>query len=266
MSYITLFKIRFINGLQYRIAAWAGLATQFAWGFMNILLFHAFYSENPANFPMTFGQFAAYTWLNQAFLMMFAIWILNTDVFNNITSGNIAYELARPIDLYNKWLVDDMAYRLSRVVLRCFPVLIVSFLLPNPFGLTPPQDIFTFGLFILSIISAFVLVNLYCMYFYILGFYTINASGVRLVGCAVAELLSGFIIPLPFFPEPVLKVVNLLPFAAMQNTPYFIYSGYMGKDEALFKIGLQIFWITVFYITGKLMIKHAVKKVIVQGG
>ena len=65
-SYITLFKIRFINGLQYRIAAWAGLATQFAWGFMNILLFHAFYTENPANFPMTFEQFAAYTWLQQA--------------------------------------------------------------------------------------------------------------------------------------------------------------------------------------------------------
>ena len=35
------FKIRFINGLQYRAAAYAGVATQFAWGAMTILMFSA---------------------------------------------------------------------------------------------------------------------------------------------------------------------------------------------------------------------------------
>jgi ABC-2 type transport system permease protein len=35
--YRALFRIRFTNSLQYRVAAFAGLATQFAWGFMYIL-------------------------------------------------------------------------------------------------------------------------------------------------------------------------------------------------------------------------------------
>ena len=38
--YGSFFRLRFINGLQYRAAAYAGVATQFAWGFMEILLFH----------------------------------------------------------------------------------------------------------------------------------------------------------------------------------------------------------------------------------
>ena len=63
-SYITLFKIRFIYGLQYRAAAWAGLTTQFAWGGMSIFLFRAFHATNPAAFPMDFSQFASSIWLH----------------------------------------------------------------------------------------------------------------------------------------------------------------------------------------------------------
>ena len=80
-------SIYIINGLQYRLAAYAGISTQFAWGFMNILLFHAFYSENPANFPMQFEQFAAYTWLNQALLAMIAVWFWDRSIFDDITNG-----------------------------------------------------------------------------------------------------------------------------------------------------------------------------------
>ena len=264
--YITLFKIRFINGLQYRIAAWAGLATQFAWGFMNILLFHAFYAENPANFPMTFEQFAAYTWLQQALLMLFNTWFWDYSIFDDIMSGNIVYELARPIDLYNMWLVKNMATRLSSVVLRCMPVLIVAFLLPKPYGLTPPQDILTFGLFIISSIFAFVLVNTYGILLYIIGFYTIHSMGITNMASGISNLLSGILIPLPFFPEPILKVVNILPFASMQNLPFFIYSGYWNKQEALIKIIIQGGWIIIFYIFGKMLMKKALKRVIVQGG
>ena len=71
--YGSFFRLRFINGLQYRAAAYAGVATQFAWGFMEILLFHAFYQTDPAAFPMEFSQLAAYVWLQQAFLALFML-------------------------------------------------------------------------------------------------------------------------------------------------------------------------------------------------
>ena len=262
----TLFRIRFINGLQYRIAAYAGLATQFAWGFMNILLFHAFYSENPAAFPMSFQQFAAYTWLNQALLMMFNLWHWDGSIFDDIMSGNIAYELARPVNLYDMWLVRAMAVRLSGTALRCAPVLIVAFLLPVPFGLILPEHMLRLGLFIIAAALAFMLVCLYAMFFYILAFYTIHSSGIRAMASSIALILSGHIIPLPFFPERILRVVELLPFASMQNIPLFIYSGFWDTREALARIAVQAAWIIIFYISGKILMAKTLKKVIVQGG
>jgi ABC-2 type transport system permease protein len=265
-SYITLFKIRFINSLQYRIAAWAGLATQFAWGFFNIMLFHAFYTENPAVFPMTFEQFAAYTWLNQALLMLFNPWMLDGSIFDEIGSGNIAYELARPIDLYNKWFVRILASRLSGVALRCVPVLIVAFLLPKPFSLMLPVNLLTFGLFFISALFAFILVSAYSMFYYIICFYTIHSFGVRTIASSLALILSGHIIPLPFFPDNILRVLTLLPFASMQNAPFFIYSGYWDTREALIRIIMQAAWLIIFIVTGRILMQKALKKVIVQGG
>jgi len=266
MSYLTLFRIRFINGLQYRISAWAGIATQFAWGFMNILLFYAFYSENPSNFPMTFEQFASYTWLNQALLMLFNTWFWDNTIFDDIMSGNIAYELARPVDLYNMWLVRNMASRIAGVFLRFIPVIVVAFLLPKPFGLMLPLDSFTFVLFLISAVLAFILVNTYNMLYYIIGFYTINSSGIRIIATGISQILSGFIIPLPFFPEKIYKILTVLPFASMQNMPFFIYSGYWSKHDALINILIQLIWAILFYIIGKMLMKNALRKVVIQGG
>ena len=51
-TYLSLIKMRFINGLQYRAAALGGIATQFAFGFMFISMYLAFYRTNPDAFPM----------------------------------------------------------------------------------------------------------------------------------------------------------------------------------------------------------------------
>lgn len=66
-KYAAVFRIRFTNTLQYRAAAFAGMATQFAWGFMEILAFSAFYKADPAAFPMEFSQTVSYIWMQQAF-------------------------------------------------------------------------------------------------------------------------------------------------------------------------------------------------------
>ena len=131
-QYLSFFRIRFLAGLQYRAAAWAGVATQFAWGGMNILMFWAFYRTDPASFPMTMSQLSSYIWLQQAFLAMFMTWFYDNDIFDAISSGSIAYELCRPCDLYTMWFVKNMAIRLSRVVLRCVPLLLFAAVLPDP--------------------------------------------------------------------------------------------------------------------------------------
>ena len=117
-KYLSFFRIRFIAGLQYRAAAWAGIATQFAWGGMTILMFWAFYQNSSNVFPMEFQALSSYIWLQQALLAMFMAWFFDNEIFDSITSGSVAYELCRPCGVYTMWFVKNIAIRLSKVVLR----------------------------------------------------------------------------------------------------------------------------------------------------
>lgn len=265
-AYLSFFRIRFLAGLQYRAAAWAGIATQFAWGFMNILMFRAFYAAAPDAFPMQFGQLSNYIWLQQALLAMFMTWFFDNDIFDSITGGNVAYELCRPCDLYWMWFAKNMAVRLSRAVLRCAPILLVAAFLPAPYGLRLPADLTSALLFLLSAVLGFLVLVAFSMLIYISAFYTISPMGLRILATSVLEFLTGALIPIPFFPEWLQPVLYALPFASMQNTPYLVYSGYISSAEALQAVGLQCFWLVALVILGRCLMKPALRRVVVQGG
>ena len=62
--------MKFISGLQYRSAAWAGIATQFFFGFVYIMVYIAFYESGGKDIPMTLSETITYLWLNQALLAL----------------------------------------------------------------------------------------------------------------------------------------------------------------------------------------------------
>jgi ABC-2 type transport system permease protein len=265
-KYSSFFRMRFIAGLQYRAAAIAGISTQFVWGAMEILLFKAFYETGADNFPMSFEAFTSYTWLQQAFLALFMTWFLENDIFQTITDGGIAYELCRPVHIYQMWFFRSMANRLSRAVLRCMPILVFASILPRPYGMRLPANAGAAFWFVLSMILSFFVVISIGMLLYIVAFFTLSAYGVRIITISVVEFLSGSVIPLPFLPTRVRQVVELLPFASMQNVPLRIYSGDITGYNIYYRIGLQLFWVIILIWFGKLMIAKALKRIVVQGG
>lgn len=265
-KYLSFFQLRFAMGLQYRAAAFAGIITQFAWGFMEIMMFGAFYQADAAAFPMSFSATASYIWLQQAFLAFFAAWMMENDIFDAIVKGNIAYELCRPVSIYNMWFARSIATRLSRAVLRCFPILIVAAFVPQPYGITTPADLPHFLLFIMTLALGLAVTVSFCLLIYILAFFTISPQGLRMIFALTTEFFAGAVIPLPFFPEKVQRFMELLPFASMQNVALRIYSASMSTDEMKKAILLQVFWLTVVTAAGKLLCSLAEKKVTVQGG
>ena len=265
-KYLSFFRMRFLMGLQYRTAAIAGMTTQFAWGLMEILVFRAFYASNPAAFPMTFEATASYIWLQQAFLAIFAAWLLEPEIFDCIVDGNVAYELCRPVNIYDMWFARSMASRLSRVVLRCFPILLVALLLPKPYGISLPPSAGQFLVFLLTLVLSFLVSVAFYMWIYVLTFYTISPMGLRIMVASVVEFLSGGGIPLPFFPEKVQRFLEVLPFASMQNVPLRVYSGSMTAAQTQEAILLQLFWLFTLVVVGRAMCARAVRQVTLQGG
>ena len=264
--YAALFRIRVVNSIQYRMAALAGVITQFAWGFMLILAFMAFYESDPAAFPMTMQQTVSYIWMQQAFIFIFFLWMFDGTIFASIEDGHISYDLVRPMDLYNRWFTTTLANRIAGAALRCVPVLLVGFILPAPFGIVPPTSLAQAGAFVLSMFLTIAVVVSVGMLIYISAFFTISSQGTRIMAAVIGDFLAGGTIPIPFFPDTFRRIVELSPFGSMQNTPLLIFSGNLTGAAIYRGIGMQIFWAVVLIVVGRLWMRRALARVIAQGG
>lgn len=265
-AYYSLFKMRLLKGLQYRIAALAGVSTQFFWGFMYIMIFEAFYKSTTSAQPISFRELIQVIWLQQSFLVFIMLWFRDSELFKHITSGSIAYELCRPTDLYKFWYAKLIAQRLSGGLLRCFPILIIAVLLPYPYKFSFPPSFISFILFLVTLILGLILIVAISMLIYISVFYTMSPTGSLLIFGVFGEFFSGLIIPVPLMPQALKKLVYLLPFRYTSDLPFRIYAGNIETKEALISVFVQIIWITLIVSLGKLWMNKSLKKVIVQGG
>ena len=264
-AYLALFKLRFNIGLQYRIAAIAGVFTQIFWGFTLIMIYKAFY-KNGSNSSISIEQLISFVWLQQSFFYITKIWIKDSEICNMIVNGNIAYELLRPVDIYSLWYFKSLAVRISGTLLRCVPVLTIAVLLPQGYNLLPPESILSLFLCIITLILGVLLITSIIMLIYISMFYTLSIQGSLIFFAAVSDFLAGGIIPIPLMPEWAQKICYILPFRWSGDLSFRIYSGNIGTEEALFSILVQIFWITTLVLLGRFILKKSLKNVVVQGG
>ncbi|GHU65382.1 ABC transporter permease [Clostridia bacterium] len=264
--YVSMFRIQFIGQLQYRAAAWAGIATQFFFGFVYVMMFSAFYREGTTTPPMPLERLIAYQWLKQAFLMIAATWMQDNELSGQITSGHVAYSLCRPTDLYTLWGARLLANRLAKCALRFAPVLIIASLLPAPYGLMPPPSLFAAGLFVMSLMLAALIAVGVSLFIYVLMFATLSDIGPRLFIGAIADFATGLIIPIPLMPDWLQRVLNLLPFPYMADVPYRLYSGDIAGAAAGSAIAAQLFWVVFLSVTGWLAFCRVLKRAVIQGG
>lgn len=265
-AYISVFKMRLINGLQYRVAALAGVATQFFWGFMFIMIYEAFYQNAEAVQPISLGQLIDYIWLQQAFLVFIMLWFRDGEIFNLITSGNIAYELCRPCSIYGFWYAKLIAQRLSGALLRCIPILVIAFLLPEPYRLSLPANITVFVLFALTLGLGLMVLVAISMFIYISVFITMSPAGSLLMFGVVGEFFAGAVIPIPLMPEWLQRIAYLLPFRLASDLPFRVYSGSIPPNEAAVSILVQIAWLAVLVFSGRALLGKVLKRVVIQGG
>lgn len=264
--YLSYFKLRFITGLQYRASAYAGLATQLFFGFIFIMVYLAFYESGSTEAPMKISELVSYLWLNQAFFSLVNMLYKDGDIFDLIKNGNIAYELVRPQKLYFTWFAKIIGQRLSMVVLRCVPVLLIAFFLPNPYTLALPISIEAFLLFVVTLITGALLMTAIVTLYPVITINTLNEKGIPTIFASVADLLSGVVVPIPFFPSFLQVISNYLPFRYISDLPFRIYTGNIGIQEGVFGFIIQLVWLLIIVLIGYLITNKSLKRVVVQGG
>lgn len=261
-AYTAVFRGRLAVLLQYRLAAFAGLTTQIFWGLIKVMILQAFYSHSEASQPISLVQAMAFIWIGQSLLQLLP-WNMDKDIEAQVKTGNVAYELVRPLDLYWFWFFRSMASRLIPTVMRSLPLFVIAGLF---FGLISPISWTAGALFSISLIFATLLSTAITTLVVISLFWTISGEGILRLMPHITILLSGMVIPLPLFPDWMQPLLNIQPLRGIIDIPVRLYTGIIPANEAAYYFVFQSTWILFFVLTGKWLMNVALKRVTIQGG
>lgn len=270
-AYRSLFLARFALLLQYRAVALAGIATQFFWGIVKVMVLNAFFSHSTSEQPMTLTEAIGYVWMGQAFIMAIVPWSGDRDIQALIRSGAVGYDLLRPIDLYNFWFTRALAMRTAPLVLRAVPILGITMLIFPLIGLTDwalafPPSLAALMAFLLSFLGAVLLSAALTMLMTVSMMWTLSGEGVNTIVPTLVIIFSGLVIPLPLFPEWIKPLLAILPFSGLLDHPLRLFTGNL-PPTALFEVLVhQIVWIVMLIGFGRFLVNRGVKKMVIQGG
>lgn len=262
ISYLAILKIRMKVLFQYRAATLAGIFTQLFWGIIQIMILHAFYASVSGSEPISFSQAVNFIWIGQALLQLLP-WSLDKEIEGQIKSGNVAYDLIRPLHMYGVWFMRSLAMRLVPTLMRCFPIFIIGGWL---FGLQAPISLQAGIAFLFSVIFAILLSTSITTIVLISLFWTLSGEGIQRLLPHCAVLFSGMVVPLPLFPSWSQPFLNVQPFRGVVDIPCRIYMGIIPTSDAIYFLAFQLIWIAVFVILGRFLTKKALRQFVIQGG
>jgi ABC-2 type transport system permease protein len=257
-GYLAVFTLRVKTLLCYRIAALAGIFTQLFWGFVLVMILQAFYKNSSLVEPLSLNQAMTFVWISQALLGLLP-WSLDKEMSASIRSGTVVYELIRPLHLYPLFFIRSLAMRLTPALLRSLPIFLFG---TFAFDLPPPVSLAFFpslllALFLATAISTWLLISL---------FWTLSGEGLQRFVLGISGLFSGLVIPLPLFPSYLQPFFNVQPFRGLMDIPSRIYTGVISSPDIPYYLAFQLIWALIFILLGHLMLRRALKRLVIQGG
>jgi ABC-2 type transport system permease protein len=204
----------------------------------------------------------AYAWITQALIAPVAIFTWN-DLALRVRTGDVAVDLARPVDLQVQYLAADLGRAAYVVLPRGLPPLLVGAL---TFGLLMPATVTPYLLGAGSLLLA-VTISFNCRFLANLSaFWLLDHRGVLNMYIVVSNLLSGMFAPVTWFPAGLETAARLTPFPSMIQAPADVLTGRLDTAGSLRVLGVQVLWLGVTLVLVRLALARATRKLVVQGG
>jgi len=241
----------------YPWATVAGVFTNTIFGFIQAYILLAVYRHRDVVGGYDPADSVTYVWLVQALLMTVQVFGWQ-ELAARVREGSIATDLSRPIDPQRYWLAYDLGRAPYHFLFRGVAPFVLGALL---FRLHYPSATAAI-LFVVSVVLA-VVVSLGFRFLYNLpAFWLLDIRGVVLLVVSASLFFSGAIVPVAYFPAWLKAIADVLPFAAILQTPVDVW---LGKAHG-WQIGLQLAWAVVLFALGRVVLARATRKLVVQGG
>lgn len=246
----------------YPAATWAGLFTNVVFGFMRGSVLLALFRQRDEIGGYDASDTITYVWLTQALIATIAIWGWK-DLGERIRSGDIAIDLSRPLDPQLGGLAFDLGRAWYHGLFRGIPPLLVGAAL---FDLTLPSSPLVWVAFLVSVCLASCVSFAFRFLYNLPAFWLTDYRGVAVIAIIAVNLLSGFSVPVAFFPSWLAAIARATPFPAMIQTPIDLFVGNTSGTAVVEALAVQAGWLTALLFAGRTLFAAGTRRLVIQGG
>lgn len=256
----------------YRIAAISGVATNLFFGMLRAAVMLALYTGFAAQNGMTADtlvmrgmtlrqaiDFTAITQTLILYLALFGWW----EFMDQVRTGDIGSELLRPVNLYLAWLARDVGRAFAGLLTRGVPILLVFVMF---YDTQLPGTLIQWLGFAATLLAALWVSFGWRFLLNLLSFWTPEVRGIGRTVFSFAYMLSGFLLPLRFYPQPVQTLAWLTPFPATVSVPVEAFLGVTSGPELLTQLLVQIAWGAGLTVACQWTMRRGLRKLVIQGG
>jgi ABC-2 type transport system permease protein len=246
----------------YPAATVAGVFTNTVFGFLRGYVLLALYEHRDVIGGYDASDTLTYTWLTQALIAIVYIWGWQ-DLAVRIHSGDVATDLARPVDPLRAGLSFDYGRALYHALFRGVPPFLVGALV---FDLTGPSNPLVAVAFVLSVVFAIGVSYAWRFLYNSVAFWVLHYRGLAVIAMLVANLFSGFIIPVAFFPDWLRTIAYATPFPAMVQMPIDVFVGKADGIEVVYTLAVQLAWLVGLLLVSRAVFAAGTRRLVIQGG
>ncbi len=252
----------FQRQLSYRAATLAGLVTNFFFGLVRAAVLVALYGSVSEVESISIQGAITFTGLTQAvigFLSLFS-WY---DLMNTVYTGAIASDLLKPMGYYNFWLAQDFGRAIAQLIMRGLPLMVAYALF---LGIVLPSNAHQWLALSVAMLFAWLVSFSWRFLINLSAFWIPNALGIGRFAFILSWFLSGFLMPLRFYPDWFIRLCNLTPFPHSVNTVIEVYLGLLNGKDLIWAFLGQMVWIAILFVLGQLVLRAGVRRLVILGG
>lgn len=262
-AYPALVAAGFRRWSTYRAATAAGALTNSVFGAIKAAVLVGTVSS--AGAPVAGydpAQAATFAWITQAFLAPVSVFA-DDELARRVRSGDIAVDLARPVDPQLAAWATDLGRAAFTLLPRGIPPLLLGALLT---GLAVPASPLPYLLGVVSL-AAGVSVSFAARWIVNLtAFWLTEVRGVLLLYTVLATTLTGLSIPVAWFPPWMSGLAHATPFPSMLQAPVDVVLGRVAGVDAVRLLAVQLAWLAALLVVGRSLLAVGARRLVVQGG
>ena len=259
--------------LAYKAQIVMWIAITFVETFFVVFLYQAIYRNSPDELDSVINGFTFYDMILYMLTSFFFSFVMgggdtSYDIATDIREGTIANTLTKPVSYRLRHFftsLGSLAINYTVIIIPFMTIIYSIFIGKGLYQISLDKFLLNLLFFLIFSVLAGLINNAISYFIGMLVFYTDHLFGLSMARSAIQGFLGGQMIPLAYM-GALGVAFSYTPFAFMNSIPVLTIMGKIDTTQALVYILIAIVWILVIETINRLIFRHALEKLTVQGG